>query len=106
MRATENTPTGSPPTSPTSSRNGVEAPRTPPHPGGHDRARPHVAAGRGVPSAGQRCSEWTACWGVSSAGAVDRSEEHTSELQSRFDRVCRLLLEKKKRHILYKSNNK
>src|SRR6266513_4490197 len=36
------------------------------------------------------------------AGAVDigdgqaRSEEHTSELQSRFDLVCRLLLEKKK----------
>src|SRR5699024_815563 len=26
----------------------------------------------------------------------NRSEEHTSELQSRFDRVCRLLLEKKK----------
>src|SRR5207249_10136880 len=26
-----------------------------------------------------------------------RSEEHTSELQSRFDLVCRLLLEKKKR---------
>src|SRR5699024_11861410 len=25
-----------------------------------------------------------------------RSEEHTSELQSRFDLVCRLLLEKKK----------
>src|SRR5438067_12021021 len=30
-----------------------------------------------------------------------RSEEHTSELQSRFDLVCRLLLEKKK-----KSQNK
>src|SRR5207249_9152691 len=28
--------------------------------------------------------------------AVVRSEEHTSELQSRFDLVCRLLLEKKK----------
>src|SRR5699024_12608678 len=29
-----------------------------------------------------------------------RSEEHTSELQSRFDLVCRLLLEKKKKeHI-------
>src|SRR5207249_12318741 len=28
--------------------------------------------------------------------AADRSEEHTSELQSRFDLVCRLLLEKKK----------
>src|SRR5699024_11938805 len=27
---------------------------------------------------------------------IDRSEEHTSELQSRFDIVCRLLLEKKK----------
>src|SRR5437868_11201983 len=26
---------------------------------------------------------------------IDRSEEHTSELQSRFDLVCRLLLEKK-----------
>src|SRR5699024_12604607 len=30
-----------------------------------------------------------------------RSEEHTSELQSRFDLVCRLLLEKKK----YKRKN-
>src|SRR5699024_12790259 len=28
-------------------------------------------------------------------GHVRRSEEHTSELQSRFDLVCRLLLEKK-----------
>src|SRR5438067_10230089 len=28
--------------------------------------------------------------------APARSEEHTSELQSRFDLVCRLLLEKKK----------
>src|SRR5699024_12679103 len=28
---------------------------------------------------------------------LDRSEEHTSELQSRFDLVCRLLLEKKKK---------
>src|SRR5207249_8014010 len=28
----------------------------------------------------------------------ERSEEHTSELQSRFDLVCRLLLEKKKQN--------
>src|SRR2546421_7674918 len=28
----------------------------------------------------------------------ERSEEHTSELQSRSDLVCRLLLEKKKQH--------
>src|SRR5699024_12189420 len=27
--------------------------------------------------------------------SIQRSEEHTSELQSRFDLVCRLLLEKK-----------
>src|SRR5699024_12329096 len=30
-----------------------------------------------------------------------RSEEHTSELQSRFDLVCRLLLEKKKNKHLF-----
>src|SRR5207249_11940634 len=31
--------------------------------------------------------------GPAVAGAGERSEEHTSELQSRFDLVCRLLLE-------------
>src|SRR5690606_41416413 len=31
------------------------------------------------------------------AGALERSEEHTSELQSRENLVCRLLLEKKKK---------
>src|SRR2546429_9795411 len=30
---------------------------------------------------------------------MDRSEEHTSELQSRLHLVCRLLLEKKKKRI-------
>src|SRR5699024_11652334 len=41
----------------------------------------------------------TIYWGVvdeSVSVPVERSEEHTSELQSRFDLVCRLLLEKKK----------
>src|SRR2546422_5331407 len=33
------------------------------------------------------------------AAGLERSEEHTSELQSRLHLVCRLLLEKKKRHI-------
>src|SRR5207249_6303341 len=47
--------------------------RAPAPPSGH---RPRIIAGR----ARQR----------------ERSEEHTSELQSRFDLVCRLLLEKKK----------
>src|SRR5207249_8074751 len=39
------------------------------------------------------------CGGVTgrhSTAHAQRSEEHTSELQSRFDLVCRLLLEKKK----------
>src|SRR3712207_7138935 len=35
----------------------------------------------------------------SPAAARQRSEEHTSELQSRQYLVCRLLLEKKKSHI-------
>src|SRR5207248_8270350 len=35
---------------------------------------------------------------VRDALAVSRSEEHTSELQSPYDLVCRLLLEKKKQH--------
>src|SRR2546430_10534656 len=33
--------------------------------------------------------------------AARRSEEHTSELQSQSNLVCRLLLEKKKKKILY-----
>src|SRR5206468_10649778 len=37
-----------------------------------------------------------ACHRARDDRAVDRSEEHTSELQSRSDLVCRLLLEKKK----------
>src|SRR2546422_6976491 len=34
---------------------------------------------------------------VPRADVLDRSEEHTSELQSRLHLVCRLLLEKKKK---------
>src|SRR2546422_8336526 len=34
---------------------------------------------------------------------ASRSEEHTSELQSRLHLVCRLLLEKKKTHEAYRS---
>src|SRR5699024_12503142 len=34
-----------------------------------------------------------------------RSEEHTSELQSRFDLVCRLLLEKKKKYKSLRNNS-
>src|SRR5690349_23154589 len=38
-----------------------------------------------------------------SARAPERSEEHTSELQSRRDLVCRLLLEKKKQLPIQKA---
>src|SRR5206468_10513209 len=38
-----------------------------------------------------------ACGLRTAVGGGKRSEEHTSELQSRSDLVCRLLLEKKKR---------
>src|SRR5438132_7487706 len=37
-------------------------------------------------------------WPTSAASNNNRSEEHTSELQSHSDLVCRLLLEKKKKH--------
>src|SRR5688572_32288770 len=37
---------------------------------------------------------------MSAASVVRRSEEHTSELQSQSNLVCRLLLEKKKQHIV------
>src|SRR5260221_7411390 len=36
-------------------------------------------------------------WGSGRERRIARSEEHTSELQSHSDLVCRLLLEKKKR---------
>jgi len=35
-----------------------------------------------------------------------RSEEHTSELQSRLHLVCRLLLEKKKKHTKQSKQDK
>src|SRR5579884_2310716 len=46
------------------------------------------------------CSNWVSDWGpvktYSAPTCRSRSEEHTSELQSRGHLVCRLLLEKKK----------
>src|SRR6266853_6898974 len=45
---------------------------------------------------GCRDGEW------SSRGSDQRSEEHTSELQSQSNLVCRLLLEKKKKNSIHK----
>src|SRR6266496_1392816 len=44
---------------------------------------------------------WTAAQYGRPADRHRRSEEHTSELQSRRDLVCRLLLEKKKNNITF-----
>src|SRR3712207_7494341 len=41
---------------------------------------------------------------IHGSGRVHRSEEHTSELQSRQYLVCRLLLEKKKKKINLKND--
>src|SRR5216684_449563 len=57
-----------------------------------------------VPLAPSNASSASPC--PTSTWAAMRSEEHTSELQSRLHLVCRLLLEKKKKkpisHLLYK----
>src|SRR5207249_10199885 len=47
--------------------------------------------------AGRRGNVPGGCKAESRLAPRQRSEEHTSELQSRFDIVCRLPLEKKKR---------
>src|SRR5438034_3162172 len=43
---------------------------------------------------------WRPDYGCCAAPAAGRSEEHTSELQSHSDLVCRLLLEKKKKKTI------
>src|SRR5690606_40654001 len=70
--------------------------------GRHDRRPARLRGelqGRAVRRAHGRDRKWAAALAVSvparAAGA--RSEEHTSELQSRENLVCRLLLEKKKK---------
>src|SRR5437867_7217250 len=40
---------------------------------------------------------------IAAVGQSVRSEEHTSELQSPYDLVCRLLLEKKKKQLIYRA---
>src|SRR5437868_11780443 len=65
---------------PTSSGNGSRAATS--------RRSPRTATCSG----GRRSTGWF---------STTRSEEHTSELQSRFDLVCRLLLEQKKYDVVY-----
>src|SRR3989440_4589444 len=49
---------------------------------------------------------WSIACGCGRSTFASRSEEHTSELQSRSDLVCRLLLEKKKKVTAYTATSK
>src|SRR5260370_25928359 len=59
--------------------------------------RSAVAVTRRRPS--ERCQKSRARPRTGIFGSVQRSEEHTSELQSHLNLVCRLLLEKKKKRM-------
>src|SRR2546428_6275432 len=60
--------------------------------------RGHGGAGTGGAEMIRGLSGWAPAARRTSMCWLVRSEEHTSELQSRSDLVCRLLLEKKKLH--------
>src|SRR6266700_7991003 len=53
------------------------------------------------------CCSWTCAIAMGSARSCSapRSEEHTSELQSREELVCRLLLDKKKKEVGLRPND-
>src|SRR5699024_12762759 len=83
-----------------------------------------VVSGASDPDSVGRCP--CCCWSIAADGpggcspprcstsetvamswsSSSRSEEHTSELQSRFDIVCRLLLEEKKTHASMRTDKK
>src|SRR5438309_5575605 len=60
------------------------------------RSRPTPHAPTLRPGRWPRYRWWFRSQSRSGTGVASRSEEHTSELQSQFHLVCRLLLEKKK----------
>src|SRR5206468_12156737 len=71
----------------------------------HFRCADYQTSQRGLRTIGESSLQENACWNsrrfeigpITRYLAIGRSEEHTSELQSRSDLVCRLLLEKKKK---------
>src|SRR2546422_7527768 len=65
------------------------------------RPRPRPPACASDRALQPRCSRSPCC----RAAPDSRSEEHTSELQSRLHLVCRLLLEKKKTHRISHSQS-
>src|SRR2546430_12837107 len=84
------------------------AARRVPRPGARPRSNPTEAASPynppdvGLVASAPRLTRPAAILGISAHGLImrvdaKRSEEHTSELQSQSNLVCRLLLEKKKK---------
>src|SRR2546430_4546349 len=72
-----------------------------------DRVRPRrsaVRAGRAVDRAAPARQPAAAGHAAAAARHGERSEEHTSELQSQSNLVCRLLLEKKKNNVRPRPN--
>src|SRR2546421_1509452 len=70
-----------------------------PSPRNSTRSSPmRITALRRSPLSSASCRYDTSSYGVLTPRYESRSEEHTSELQSRSDLVCRLLLEKKKKN--------
>src|SRR5438132_4361871 len=59
---------------------------------------------RASSGAAQSCTRWRRSI-EATIHDHERSEEHTSELQSHSDLVCRLLLEKKKMKNIYKNSD-
>src|SRR5688572_32999599 len=67
---------------------------------------PYTTLFRSWPGRSRTCAPSSGCTPQSRSirGAWGRSEEHTSELQSQSNLVCRLLLEKKKKKKKYINN--
>src|SRR5437667_7243357 len=66
------------------------------------------AAYRAARSSPNQCARMLRCHlsRLHASPAIERSEEHTSELQSHHDLVCRLLLEKKKEEYITSREHK
>src|SRR2546430_13004721 len=73
---------------------------------GHTRGVPHPPAGRPAAPAAAPPKPPRAVPGGAAPRRSGRSEEHTSELQSQSNIVCRLLLEKKKHKTTYLSTHR
>src|SRR5207253_11175357 len=76
-------------------------PISPPSRAGCAATRPSTGSRSSTPPACRAAGSW-----ASPKSSPTRSEEHTSELQSRGHLVCRLLLEKKKKQKKINKNNR